>query len=130
MTYLDVSPMMVALRTTPEEFEIEHGWLRHIPSRHDFMFDPGGKVQIRAQCNCSSLSVRPDQSQELASSYKEWQTNYWKPLLINREFASHFHRSAFRRVLIDLVARLHRQLLEQRHGNHHAGKIGAMHPAE
>ena len=29
--------------------------------------------------------ARHDQSQQLFSSYREWQTTYWRPLLINRE---------------------------------------------
>ena len=33
MAYLDVAPMVVALRTTPEDFKLNNGWLRHRPSR-------------------------------------------------------------------------------------------------
>jgi len=79
MTYLDVSPMIASLRTMPEDFEIKEGWLHHIPSRHDFMFDQEGHVQLRAQCNCAFLSVRHEQSQQLFSGYREWQTTYWRP---------------------------------------------------
>jgi len=129
MTYLDVSPMMVALRTTPEEFEVQQGWLHHIPSRHDFAFDAEGRVQLRAECNCAFLQVEPSQSRELASRYEEWQKTYWRPLLINREFASHFHHSAFRKMLIDLTGWLHRRLLQQRHADH-AHAFGKAYPAE
>ena len=126
MSYLDVAPMMVSLRTTPEEFEVKDGWLRHIPSRHDFMFDRNGRVQIRAQCNCAMLAVKSEQERQLYDSYRDWQTSYWQPLQINREFASHFQpRSAFRRFLIALVARVHRRLL--RSGYHDRG---ALMPAE
>jgi hypothetical protein len=114
----------------PEDFEIKEGWLHHIPSRHDFMFDQEGHVQIRAQCNCSYLSVRHEQSQQLFSGYREWQTGYWRPLLINREFASHFHRSPLRQMLIDAVAWLHRRLMQQRHREYRADQLGAMYPAE
>jgi len=130
MTYLDVSPMMVAFRTSPEEFEVSEGWLHHIPSRHQFLFDRDGQVHLRAECNCASLSIRPAQSQGLADCYREWHASYWRPLEINREFASHFHQSPLRKALIRLAARVHRWLLENRHADCHAGKLGALHPAE
>lgn len=128
MAYLDVSPMMVALRTTPEEFELSHGWLHHTPSRHSFKFSPGGGIQLRAECNCSLLAIKSEQEEALTACYYEWQANYWRPLQINREFASHFRqRSPFRQLLIDLTARVHRWLLRQGHASHPAG---VMHPAE
>lgn len=130
MSYLDVSPMTVALRTAPEQFEVNHGWLHHIPSRHDFMFDGGGRVQIRAQCNCAMLSVKSEQEGELYGAYREWQAGYWRPLQINREFASHFAPpSPVRRILINLTAGLHRWLLRWGHRRHRHDE-GAMVPAE
>ncbi len=127
MAYLDVAPMMVSLRTTPEEFEIKDGWLHHIPSRHDFMFD-SGNVRIRAQCDCALLAVKSEQEPQLYESYRDWENSYWRPLQINREFASHFQpRSVFRRLLIDLVGRLHRRLLYRGHAHHDRG---VMMPAE
>jgi len=39
MRFLDVSPMISALRFQPTDFEYAHGWLRHVPSRHAFRFD-------------------------------------------------------------------------------------------
>jgi hypothetical protein len=130
MAYLDVSPMLTSLRTAPEEFEINEGWLRHIPSRHDFRFDPQGNVRIRAQCNCSELAVRVEQSGELSTAYNRWESQYWRPLLINREFASHFQRSPLRQLLVDITGWLHRRLLEQRHGHANASQVTAFHPAE
>ena len=58
MAYVDVSPMMVAFRTSPEDFEMRGGWLHHIPSRHQFLFGPDDKVQLVAECNCASLSIK------------------------------------------------------------------------
>jgi len=114
MTYLDVSPMMVSLRTRPEEFDLKNRWLRHNPSRHCFRFEPSGHVTIRAACDCAFLMIHPDQERELSESYRSWLVNYWRPLEINREFASHFRgRSGIRRTLIDFVARLHRWLSAQ-----------------
>jgi hypothetical protein len=121
MAYLDVSPMMVALRTMPEEFELNHGWLQHTPSRHSFRFDPDGRVQLRAACNCAQLAIKADQERELSACFLEWQSHYWRPLQINREFASHFApRSATRRFLIKLTGWLHDRLLRRTEGRHHA----------
>ena len=130
MATLDVSPMMTALRFAPEEFEVKQGWLHHIPSRHDFSFDTDGGVHIRAECNCSHLAIRADQVPQLTNCYKEWQTNYWQPLLINREFASHFRRSWLRQTLIDAAGWLHRRLMQEPRHRHDYGEVTAMHPAE
>jgi hypothetical protein len=130
MAYLDVSPMMTALRTMPEEFEFRSGWLQHIPSRHSFKFDPEGRVQMRAECSCAFLAVRREQEQELFRTFQEWQSNYWRPLEINRQFASHFRpRSAFRRFLIDVTGRLHGWLLRTGHSHEHEHEA-ALAPAE
>lgn len=114
MAYLDVSPMLVALRSTPEEFSLSRSgtWLKHYPSRHNFRFDPGGHVEVRARCNCSFLEIRRSQADELAQSFEEWRASYWVPQQINKEFASHFPpRSALRRVLLALTGRLQSWLL-------------------
>ncbi len=130
MSYLDVSPMMTALRTTPEEFEVQSGWLRHIPSQHHFAFDRDGGVQIRAQCNCAMLAIKSDQEKELHGAFQQWQASYWQPLMINREFASHFKpRSALRQMLINVTAWMHRRL-SQRGEARHRHHAGAMIPAE
>jgi hypothetical protein len=112
MAYLDVNPLMASLRSRPEEFRLKGDWLTHTPSRHSFKFDPSGRVQIRAECNCAFLSIHPQQERQLADSFKDWHTNYWRPLEINREFASHFRpRSALRRWLIGVTAKLNAWLM-------------------
>jgi hypothetical protein len=68
------------------------------------------------------LSVRPEQEREFATGYREWQTAYWRPLEINREFASHFGRRP--RVLqwmIDATGALHRWLLQRGRGRPEIG---------
>ena len=90
--YLDVSPMISALRFQPDDFEFKHGWLHHVPSRHRFQFDRMGRVTIDAPCGCASMSVSPEQSDELVSMFKTWRREYWTPLETNREFASHFRK--------------------------------------
>lgn len=130
MTYLDVSPMVIALRTTPEEFELHGRWLHHSPSRHDFTFDKEGHVRISARCNCAMLMVRSDQEKQLFDTFQQWRTEYWRPLEINREFASHFPpRSFLRQKLIDFAAWAHRRLAQRRLPEHaHDGQ--AISPAE
>ena len=90
--YLDASPMISALRFQPDDFEYEHGWLHHVPSRHRFQFDRLGRVSIDAMCGCAAMSIRPEQTDELVSMFKTWRREYWLPLETNREFASHFRK--------------------------------------
>ena len=77
--YLDVSPMISALRFQPDDFEYAHGWLRHVPSRHRFQFDRMGRVTIDALCGCAMLSIKPEQTDELVSMFKTWRQQYWGP---------------------------------------------------
>jgi hypothetical protein len=130
MNYLDVSPLVSALRTSPETFEFTSGSLHHIPSRHRFKFSPDGSVRLHAQCSCSFLSIRKDQEAGLHEAFQEWRVNYWRPIEINREFAAHFEPlPAWRRFLIELTARLHRFLLSQP-SRAHADKEHIAVPAE
>ena len=100
MAYLDVSPMITALRTQASDFELSRGWLKHAPSRHSFKFDKYGNVTIDARCDCATLSVAPEQSLELWQEFQVWREVYWRPVEINREFASHFRApNAFHRIL-------------------------------
>jgi hypothetical protein len=92
MAYLDLNPMITALRTRPDEFEMIRGRLNHIPSRHSFGFDPHGNATVHAQCNCAWLSVTREQSREMAVALDTWKDTYWRAVEINREFASHFKR--------------------------------------
>jgi hypothetical protein len=111
MANLDVSPMIRALQHAPGEFEFVAGWLNHVPSGHSFRFHPSDQVEVSAACNCALLVPTPEGERELANKFREWERDYWQPLVINREFASHFHRSGLRRLLIVLTERLHRALL-------------------
>jgi hypothetical protein len=85
--------------------------LHHIPSRHSVQFDHEGNVTLSADCDCSVLPIRRGQNAELWQAVREWQVSYWRPLQINREFASHFReRSVIRRFLIQLTGRMHHAL--------------------
>lgn len=92
MAYLDVSPMIAALRESPDEFDMRRGWLRHLPSRHSFKFDGTGNVSLDAACECALLSVNPAQLSELCRTFESWHSLYWQPTVINRQFAAHFKR--------------------------------------
>ena len=103
LRYLDASPMISALRFQPSDFEFSGGSLLHVPSRHRFHFDRRGKVTIEARCGCAVVEVKPEQSDELFSTFKTWRREYWTPIEINREFASHFDEpGAFVRLLRDI----------------------------
>jgi hypothetical protein len=129
MAYLDISPMVTALRTTPHAFEFTSGSLHHLPSRHRFRFDPSGHVRVDAPCSCSMLRVSKEQQETLVEAYGEWRASYWRPIEINRQFAAHFNPpSWWRQLLIDLTARLHRALV-MGSGRGHAHEAKAV-PAE
>jgi hypothetical protein len=122
MPYLDISPMISALRTTPDEFEVVDGWLNHRPSSHGVRFDANDDVELEAACNCTLLAIRPEQGRELAKCFREWESSYWRPLQINREFASHFLRKpGLRRMMIVLTGRLHHWLLRPQRDRGAAG---------
>ncbi len=129
MAYLDVNPMITALRSSPDAFEFVEGSLHHIPSRHRFQFDREGHVRVDAQCNCSSLTVSKEQEAMLFGAFSEWRVSYWRPIEINREFAAHFNPPSGRhRLLIELTGRLLRALLTRSHRVHAHDEIAV--PAE
>jgi hypothetical protein len=101
MAYLDLTPMLQAMRTRPSEFEMQEFYLRHIPSQHLLTFNIWGNAQVHARCDCAMLEVSREQSEELTAAISAWKVVYWAPHLaqiaaekraakINREFASHF----------------------------------------
>ena len=101
--HLDVAPMISALRFQPDDFEYAHGWLRHVPSRHRFHFNRNGRVTIDALCSCASMTVRPEQADELVARFTIWRQEYWLPLETNREFAAHFRKpNAWMRLCRDI----------------------------
>ena len=101
--YLDVSPLIEALRFQPEDFEIDRGQLNHPPSRHRFQFDGLGQVTVEADCGCAAMRVNAQQSDELYAAFKVWRREYWTPVATNREFAAHFARpNAWVRLIRDI----------------------------
>ena len=113
MAYLELSPMIAALRECPEDFEIDRGWLTHFPSRHSYKIDSEGNVRLHAHCDCAFLSIRCDDGLALWKAYQEWRQNYWRPIEINREFASHFGRpNVAQRFLRSVLRRIRALVLD------------------
>lgn len=101
MAYLDLTPMLQAMRARPSEFEMQGSYLRHISSHHLLNFDIWGNARVHARCDCAMLDVSREQSEEMKAAIAAWKVVYWEPHLaqieaekraakINREFASHF----------------------------------------
>ena len=119
MAYLDISPMLVALRDRPHDFDLRGETLRHIPSRHTFGFTLGGRAVVtRTRCDCAQLTITERQSAALRTALDAWRVSYWEPLQarkaearriarINREFARHF-RPGLHRLLDRIAALWHR----------------------
>ncbi len=104
MAYLDVSPMIGALRECPSDFDMSRGQLRHMPSGHKVVFDAfGGSARIDAQCECATLRISREQSVELLAAFRAWKQDYWRVVEINRDFADHFRPSFARRVCVSLL---------------------------
>jgi hypothetical protein len=106
MAYLELSPAIAALRARPEEFEFSHDTLHHLGSRHSFRFLNDESVEIHAHCGCVFLKASPEQTKVFHAAYREWHESYWRPLEINRAFASHFEPALWRRAAIWLLRRL------------------------
>ncbi len=102
-SFLDVSPMIGALRFQPSDFEYARGYLMHVPSRHRFWFNHDGRMTILADCRCSGRSIRPDQSRELYDTFQAWRSEYWRPLQTN---ASLVRPGAWVRLFRDLETAL------------------------
>jgi hypothetical protein len=96
--------MIAALRERPDEFEMRRGWLAHKPSRHYVRFGSDGTVSFEALCDCTTLAIRPEEARELHAAFRTWQQDYWHPLQVNRQFASHFQRRRLRRLLGTVAA--------------------------
>ena len=106
MTCLELSPAITAIRARPEEFEFSNNTLHHLGSRHRFRFVSDHEVEIHAACDCATLRASREQAKVFHAAYRDWHASYWRPLQINREFASHFEPALWRRVAIWLLRRL------------------------
>jgi hypothetical protein len=103
---LDLSPAITALCARPAEFEFSNDTLHHLGSRHGFRFQSDDSVEIHAECGCSLMNASHEQMKLFHAAYREWYASYWRPLEINREFASHFELPLWRRAAIWPLRRL------------------------
>src|SRR5258708_22351729 len=85
MAYLDLSPMLQAMRVRPSEFEMQGAYLHHIPSHHLLNFDPSGLARVHARCDCAMLDVSRAQSEEMRAAMSAWRVVYWEPRLTEIE---------------------------------------------
>src|SRR5260221_5266020 len=85
MAYLDLSPMLQAMRLRPAEFEMQGTFLHHIPSHHLLNFDPSGLARVHARCDCAMLDVSRAQSEEMRAAMSAWRVVYWEPRLTEIE---------------------------------------------
>jgi hypothetical protein len=106
MAYLELSPAIAALRARPEDFEFSNDTPHHLQSGHRFHFLSEDNVEIHANCDCALLKASQEQAKAFHAAYREWHASYWQPLEINRQFASHFEPSLWRRAAIWLLRRL------------------------
>src|SRR6266853_1920720 len=101
MAYLDLTPMLQAMRARPSEFEMSGLFLRHIRTQHQLDFDHRGNARVHARCDCAMLQVSREQGEEMKAVLSAWKIVYWEPHLaqieaekcaakINRELAAHF----------------------------------------
>src|SRR5258708_3988566 len=81
MAYLDLTPMLQAMRARPGEFEMQDFYLRHVPSQHLLTFNIWGKAQVHARCDCAMLEVSSEQSGELTDAISAWKDVNWPPHL-------------------------------------------------
>jgi hypothetical protein len=131
MAYLDVSPMVVALRTSAGDFEMDRGWLHHFPSHHRFKISDNGFVRLYARCDCSHLKVVEQQGYELRDAFREWQDAYWRPIEVNREFASHFRSPGpLRRFTRSIIRKIRLALQDPLPGDEESVEAPSMIPAE
>ena len=76
----------------PEEFEFSNNTLHHLGSGHRFRFVSEDEVEIHAACDCAILRASREQAKVFHAAYRDWYASYWRPLEINREFASRLNR--------------------------------------
>jgi hypothetical protein len=82
--YLDVGPMISALRRNPSEFQIRRDRLGHRPSRHQLAFHRNGDGRVVACCNCSEFPIRREQAAALSAAISNWEQSYWQPLMAQK----------------------------------------------
>ena len=115
VSFLDLDPIIAALRSRPADFEMDGRWLQHFPSRHRFKVDRKGNVRLDARCDCAVLHARREQGRELWHAFQIWQSAYWRPIQINEKFAREFATpNIWQRLYRGVEARVRRLLRQVR----------------
>ena len=85
MAYLDLTPMLQAMRARPSEFEMDGPFVQHIRSQHLLEVDRRGNVRVHARCDCARLEVSREQGEEMMAALSAWKIVYWEPHLAQIE---------------------------------------------
>jgi hypothetical protein len=115
VNFLDLDPIITALKTRPTDFEMDGKWLHHFPSRHRFRVDAKGNVRLDTLCDCALLHSRREQGQALWDAFQIWHSAYWRPIEINEKFAREFRApNIWQRFYRRLRAKVRRSLRQVR----------------
>src|SRR6266851_7212877 len=68
MAYLDLTPMLQAMRARPSEFEMYGPFLQHVRSQHLLEVDRRGNAHVHARCDCARLEVSREQGEEMRAA--------------------------------------------------------------
>ena len=88
MAYLDLTPMLQAMRARPSEFEMYGSFSRHIRSQHLLDFDRRGNARVHARCDCAMFQVSREQGEEMKAAFSAWKIVYWEPHLAQSRLRS------------------------------------------
>jgi hypothetical protein len=100
MTYLDMSPVLTALRERPHEFTVSDGWVQQRSSRYRLKALADGHVLVETEDGSASPLISCSQGFHLFRAIENWRVNYWIPQKVNRIFARQIRpRCLWQRIL-------------------------------
>jgi hypothetical protein len=106
MAYLDMSPVLTALRERPHEFTVSDGWVRQRSSPYRLKAQFDGHVLVETEDGSVSPLISCSQS-HLFRAIENWRVDYWIPREVNRIFARQIRpRRIWQRILDRVEARL------------------------
>jgi hypothetical protein len=105
MAYLDMSPVLAALRESPHEFTVSDGWVQQRSSRYRLKAQVDGHVLVETADGSASPLISCAQGFHLFRAIENWRVNYWIPREVNRIFARQIRpRGLWQRILDRLEA--------------------------
>ena len=87
MAYLDISPVLTALRERPNEFTVSDGWVQQHSSRYRLKAQVDGHVLVETEDGSAGPLISCSQGFDLFRAIENWRVNYWIPREVNRIFA-------------------------------------------